>query len=125
MVLVIPKLFRATTPSAKPMADLLQSRYVCNKRRSTSTTSNAVDSTKVRESRSSSHSDRRHLFNFNPLDQFYEQQVKCGLLLFDRMQQRAARKLTHLQLALNEYDHAAFLEQLKMFEQHELEALFQ
>ena len=121
MVLVIPKLFRATTPSAKPMADVLQSRFVCNKHHSTSTTSNAVYSKKVRESRSSSHSDRRHLFNFNPLDQFYEQQVKCGLLLFDRMQQRAARKLTHLQLALNEYDHAAFLEQLKMFEQHELE----
>eukprot|EP00581_Thalassiosira_minuscula_P001304 CAMPEP_0183742190 /NCGR_PEP_ID=MMETSP0737-20130205/64162_1 /TAXON_ID=385413 /ORGANISM="Thalassiosira miniscula, Strain CCMP1093" /LENGTH=576 /DNA_ID=CAMNT_0025977739 /DNA_START=27 /DNA_END=1757 /DNA_ORIENTATION=+ len=58
---------------------------------------------------------------FIPLVQEYEQQVDEGKLLFDPLQLRAARKLTRLQLALKEYDHATFLEQLEQIEQYEME----
>ncbi len=62
--------------------------------------------------------DGRH---FTPLDKVYEQQISSGLLLFDRQQQRAAKKLTRLQATLSEYDHASFLEKLKLFELYEQE----
>ena len=57
---------------------------------------------------------------FIPLVQEYEQQVSGGKLLFDPLQHHAARKLMHLQLALKDYDHNAFLEQLEQLEQCEV-----
>ena len=53
--------------------------------------------------------------------QVYENQVHEGKLLFDPLQQRAAKRMARLQMALNEYDHDAFLEQLQLIERYEEE----
>jgi protein AFG1 len=91
------------------MTDVLHTLWM---RRSTSTTSSVVENARAHGNRSDSY--RRQ---FIPLDQVYEQQVSSGVLLFDRLQQRAAKKLSRLQAALSEYDHDTFLEQLKVYEQ--------
>lgn len=56
---------------------------------------------------------------FIPLVQEYEKQVSGGKLLFDPLQQRAAKKMTRIQMTLKEYDHSSFLEQLELLEQYE------
>ena len=53
--------------------------------------------------------------------QEYEGLASKGTLLFDPLQRRAAQKLTRLQLALRDYDHSAFLEQLERAEHYEEE----
>ena len=57
--------------------------------------------------------------NFTSLEKLLSEQVSGGKLLFDRMQQRAASKMTRLQTALCEYDHNEYLHQLKSVEQYE------
>jgi protein AFG1 len=54
-----------------------------------------------------------------PLDQLFSQQVSKGTLVFDLLQQRAANKMARVQMALCEYDHDAYMRQLKSLEQHE------
>ncbi len=54
---------------------------------------------------------------FTPLDQLFDRHVRDGTLLFDKRQQRAAKKMTRLQMALCEYDHDAYLLQLKSLEE--------
>lgn len=57
--------------------------------------------------------------SFVSLEKLVSEQVSDGKLLFDRMQQRAANKMTRLQTALCEYDHNEYLHQLKSVEQYE------
>ena len=92
---------------AKSIADLLQTFCMLH---STSKT--------LSDAQNAGSSLERH---FTPLDKVYEQQFSNGLLLFDRLQQRAAKKLTRLQAALSKYDHVSFLEKMKLFEQYEQE----
>ena len=56
---------------------------------------------------------------FIPLIQDYDQQVSDGKLLHDELQKHAAKKMTRLQMTLNEYDHDTFLGQLELLEHYE------
>lgn len=59
--------------------------------------------------------------SFVSLEHLLSEQVSDGKLMFDRMQQRAANKMTRLQTALCQYDHSEYLHQLKSVEQYNSE----
>ena len=103
MVMMIPVLTRTKPFTVKSMAGLSRSLLYGCCRSSTSSKPNAVGE------------------SFTPLDQLLSQQVSGGALLFDGWQQRAAKKMARLQMALREYDHDAHLRQLESSEKRELD----